>query len=420
MKELNDMKARLSKNAFFALSLGSRELFHSNFLAWLLKEYPAMISALTRSGTQRDFEIHREKYSFDLVIVFKDQCAPSSLIVEVKVKDTPKVDQLVKYNETAQNNIESLGDSPEKLLISLTEAPFGMPAPWKITDLAELANKINDLASGCKVTPAHHVLIQNYIDLCHDLTELVRQVTEIDVKSRYFLFNRPGEEASCKRVDRLLDELRFLDTIEKHRASKLCEEMRRRSDGLSFSKFTPHFRHGFDRKQAHVGGAIQIFNPSHKKHPELSLGVHIQGNQYRRMVSFRGFRVPNRAEGKNQGEIVKFISETDQWKWMLGRAHRDGFFQLPDRREGFFKSRQVISTSQQINKLLLSYAPSQINEPGHIYQYTDIGPEEGVPTGQVIDAVIKDLQYAAQLLSDPDYVSRFREWSLRQIDRPYG
>lgn len=410
MEELNDIKARLSKNPFFALSLGSRELFHSNFLAWLLKEYSAMISVLTLSGTQRDFDVHREKYSFDLAVVFKDKCAPSSLIVEFKVKDTPKVDQLEKYNKTAQNNVESLGASPEKLLISLTEARFGMPASWRETNLAELARSIKDVASGCNFTSSHHVLIQYYIDLCYDLTELVRHVAELDIKSRYFLFTRTEEEASCISVDNSLNELRFLDTIEKHRASRLCEEMRRRSDGLSFSGFTPHFDHGFDRKQAHVGGTIRIFKPDRKKHPELSLGVHIQGKQYRRMLSFRGFRVPNRAEGKRHEDLVKFISETDQWKWMFGHAHEEEFFKFPNEPEGFFEGRERISTSQQRNMLLLSYAPSKINEPGHIYQYTDIGPEAGVPTDKVINAVLKDLQYAAQLLSDPEYLSRFESF----------
>lgn len=412
LKELNDVRARLSKNPFFALSLGSRELFHSNFLAWLLKEYPAMISAFTLSGTQRDFDVYREKYSFDLVVVFKDKVAPSSLIVEIKVKDTPKVDQLKRYDKKGEN-IRSLGDSPEKLLISLTDAPLEMPASWRLANLAELASSIKDIASSCNLTPAYNILIQYYIDLCNDLTELVRQVTAQDVQSRFFLLNRPEEEASCKRIDSLLDELRFLDTIEKHRASKLCDELRRRSDGLSFSGFMPHFDHGFDRKQAHVGGAIRIFTHHYDKHAKLSLGVHIQGNQYRRMVSFRGFRIPNRAEGKNQEEIVEFISETDGWKWMLGSSHNGGEFQCSGGQGGFFKDRPTISTSQQKSKLLLSYATSQIDAPSHIYQYTHIGRETGVPTDQVIEAIIKDLQYAAKLLLDADYVARFRNWSLR-------
>lgn len=161
--------------------------------------------------------------------------------------------------------------------------------------------------------------------------------------------------------------------------------MKRRADELSFSGFTPHFSHGFDRKQAHVGGAIHIYTGHNKKHPELSLGVHLQADQYRRMVSFSGFKVPSRAVGKDQKELVQFISATDAWKWMLGCSHKGGSFQRLGGQRGFFKDRPPISTSQQKSKLLLSYAPS------HIYQYTHIGRATGVPTDQVIEAVIKDL-----------------------------
>ena len=404
MNDLEQIKERLTANPFFALSLGSRELFHSNFLAWLLTNYPMMISALAQSLPQRNFKVHREKYSFDLLVSTEDEGDRHSLIVEVKVKDTPKIHQLKQYDETAHKKRKCLGEAPEKLLISLTTAPLGIPASWRVANLAELANSIEDVTSGCNLTPAHHTLVQYYLALCRDLTELVQRITAVDLQSRYFLFKRPEEEAYTK-VDDILDKLRFSDTIEKHRASKLCEEIRRKSEGLAFSGFKPHFDHGFDRKQAHVGGAIRIFSDHDKRQPELSLVVSLQGKQYRRMVSFRGQKIPSRAEGKDQEKLVEFIDNTDGWKWMFGRAHEGGFFQSSGTQEGFFKNRQKILTNQKKNKLLLSYAPS------YIYQYTDIGQENGVPTDRVIEAVIEDLQYAAQLLSNTDYVARFREWS---------
>lgn len=186
MKKLNDIKFQLSNNPFFALSLGSRELFHSNFLAWLLEQYPTMISALTASCAQRDFEVHREKYNFDLTVKFKDQGVPSSLIVEIKVKDTPKIDQLEIYDEKSQKNKNFLGESPEKLLISLTEAPLGIPKSWKIFNLAELASAIEDVAFGCDFEPAHHTLVQYYINLCRDLADLVQRIAIEDSKFRFF------------------------------------------------------------------------------------------------------------------------------------------------------------------------------------------------------------------------------------------
>jgi hypothetical protein len=40
--------------------------------------------------------------------------------------------------------------------------------------------------------------------------------------------------------------------------------------------------------------------------------------------------------------------------------------------------------------------------PVYIYQYTNIGDEAAVPISEVVDAVIADLQYAVQLLTDPE------------------
>ena len=403
MNELDHLKERLTTNPLFALSLGSRELFHSNFLAWLLENYPLTVSALTQSQAPKKIEVYREKYNFDLVIVFGEGNDRQSLIIEVKVKDIPSIEQLDRYDETAKKHKKILGSSPDRLLISLTKPPSEIPVSWRVVNLAELAGLIENAASACNFTPGHHTLIQYYIALCRDLTELVQRVTTGDSKSCYFLFKPTGEEASCKRPDEILDELRFSDTINKHRAGKLCEEMRCRSDTLSFSGFRPHFDHGFDRKQAHVGGVIQI-----KENPDLSLAVHLQGNQYRRMLSFRGFKIPSRTEVKNQNELIQFISETDKWKWMFGHYHENGSFFCTSGQGGFFMDKQVVPTSQRKNKILLSYAPI------HVYQYTDIGSDSGVPTDRVIDAVMEDLQYAAELLSDADYVSRFREWSLRK------
>lgn len=101
------------------------------------------------------------------------------------------------------------------------------------------------------------------------------------------------------------------------------------------------------KSAVYLGNAGVFFSDHDKRQPELSLLVSVQGKQYRRMVCFRGLKIPRRAEGKDQEELVRFIGETDEWKWMFGRDHEGGFFQSSGTREGFFKNRQTISTNQK-------------------------------------------------------------------------
>ena len=74
-KELSDLIKELEKNPIYAMSLSSKELFHSNFLSWLLtfEQYSHYISNLKNFFSIEDddeiFYVFREKYNFDLLIV---------------------------------------------------------------------------------------------------------------------------------------------------------------------------------------------------------------------------------------------------------------------------------------------------------------------------------------------------------------
>ncbi len=86
----------------YNLSLSSKELFHSNFLAWLGKNantrrfFVGMIEELT--GIQLDFNgnwsVEREDKNFDLCIKEKDKYI---LVIENKVKSIPRKSQLDEY-----------------------------------------------------------------------------------------------------------------------------------------------------------------------------------------------------------------------------------------------------------------------------------------------------------------------------------
>jgi hypothetical protein len=245
-----------------------------------------------------------------------------------------------------------------------------------------------------------------------------------------YFFSNPEKKDAIEGINDAIRNVGFADTLEKHRASLLHEKIKQEiqnhclvdengftiankttTSGPSTAKarcgglvFSAGF--GLDNKTPHVGASV-VLNVSSEAYSTLSLGVHIQGLQYRRMLNFDGYRVLSRKQGKIEKELITFIAETDDWKWMFAASHSNGKFDGRFPQDGFFKDAAGISTLQQKNKLLCSYAPC------HIYQHTTIGDAQGVPIDKVVDAIIEDLKYATQLLNDPSYVAPFLAWSQK-------
>ena len=102
-KEIRQRLHQLKESPLFNLSLGSRELFHSNFLYWLGGMYKDEVGTLfarfisDRSGdcSLEDFP-QRERENIDLQFHFKNG---TKLIVENKVKSIPYKEQLARYTE---------------------------------------------------------------------------------------------------------------------------------------------------------------------------------------------------------------------------------------------------------------------------------------------------------------------------------
>jgi hypothetical protein len=127
---------QLDRSPIFAMSLGSRELFHSNLLAWFVSHHPAVAEALC--GTSTALTVHREKNHTDLLIT-ADGRAP--LVIENKVFSLPDEAQLERISQALA------AASPQAVLLSLS--PPGWPsrrwtAPsgqiWSWTSYTELAD----------------------------------------------------------------------------------------------------------------------------------------------------------------------------------------------------------------------------------------------------------------------------------------
>lgn len=111
----------LSKSASFIMSLGAKELYHSNFLAFLIEsnaEIPINVQNNLKKlfGLDGDKKVHiwRERKNFDLVLIQADiedenawmECKPKIVIIENKLKSIPTVKQLKEYDDKLSGKVE--------------------------------------------------------------------------------------------------------------------------------------------------------------------------------------------------------------------------------------------------------------------------------------------------------------------------
>ena len=116
-QELQNILEKLDNNPIFKMSLGSKELFHSNFLEYLFtinkESFIKMINSFNPDRIQLpnrvEYQIGRELENFDLCIYHTVDGTEESkkiydLVIENKVKSIPYKTQLEDYVQKAHNH----------------------------------------------------------------------------------------------------------------------------------------------------------------------------------------------------------------------------------------------------------------------------------------------------------------------------
>ncbi len=129
--------AALKNSVTFAMSLGAQELFHTNFIAFILENDDPLLNNIRQNlgklfgiliTTDTKVYTWREKYNLDLVIIAidwinhinnEDECDsvdeinnPQVCVIEAKLKSIPTLVQLDEYDQKLENGLRfDLNDS---------------------------------------------------------------------------------------------------------------------------------------------------------------------------------------------------------------------------------------------------------------------------------------------------------------------
>ena len=270
---------KLKSNFLFQTSLGSKELFHSNMLAFLLEQkskggkYEALmlflskidnVSAVTIEN-ETDFEIKREENKFDLIIRWKQDEFWNSAFIENKFKSIPTSEQLQEYDKKIGS------EKPRILLTPLTTSGKIVSDNQKNWFFKTYSNDILPfLRESCDFKFENDdikIVIQRYISLIELLMEVLN------------FFQLHDDESFKKRnydfyIDNSINQLRTIrihDLVLKLAHSKIEELLR----GALENKFSiARYETAFTNSTGISTVEIQIKD-------NFFIGIQIQGNQFR-------------------------------------------------------------------------------------------------------------------------------------------
>ena len=175
---LQEKLDRIKKTPLYPLSHTSKELFHSNFIAWFIECHPVqgaqIISRMLHDSSAKIeiVAVKREKEkNKDIIIDVLVNGSNQKIVIENKVKSLPDLKQLEKYS----HNKVFTG-----ILLSLVKPSFTDDKHFKVHDVmwewvtyGELASWLTEIYPEVKNEDEYHgYVLNNYIDIITVLDEI--------------------------------------------------------------------------------------------------------------------------------------------------------------------------------------------------------------------------------------------------------
>lgn len=350
----------LKGSPIYAMSLASRELFHSNLLDWIFRTIPGALVALDASppreiggGPDSPWRIgpdapslstSREENDLDLVIRV---LGSYTIVIENKVKSLVDVDQLARYRKRVMDSPQRY-PNPRFILLTLDALHHSDISPgWEHVRYCALAQGLLRYLQQTPINEYPRYIIEDYCSVVRTLTELSEATPEG--------WAQPAEA---------LRALRIADLVEKRKAQRLHREfLRLRPDALpdprqmeSRREGVAYIYHGMSNGHGFFGcvTVVGAISTSHGSPPiPLAVGMQVQGDELRSYVEFQ--LQPGTAKattGLAAAAVAVFSSVSAKGWWTAGMPSdrgrvRDSARQYDDRM--FFRYRVLKSDGTGIS-----------------------------------------------------------------------
>lgn len=293
----NNTKINILKSSpLFNLSLVNKELFHSNFLAWIGREYNSLFKDLISyildneyqewSKDLGEFSICREYKHFDLCVIDKNNNL--RLIIENKIKSVPTKKQLREYEEVIKKKYKNLYSvafillTMSKELQDEDDSNIQLEFNWKRVTYTELSNKLRNLAE--KIDDDYHKrLVDDYCNYVSNLQEIIDDTAN----DNNFFYDSPKTT--------LMHELGIHDICGKRKIQSVYNKL---VDKIQKSQFEivakEELESGANKVRILWGYTDQPIIEVRFKVNDDYLIIQIQGSQYRHAIEYFDNKIGDR------------------------------------------------------------------------------------------------------------------------------
>lgn len=378
----------LRKNRLFKLSHSSKELFHSDFFAYMFdidsKKFVSFINELLPEDKKieyrEDYQIAREEKKFDICLYHEEKYGKKQekthkiydLIIENKVKSIPYKEQLEEY----RNKIKS--SSPSYLLISLvSDFPDRKYIEdeniWTIANYIDVKNSIEshfiDLEDN-----ADTLNIQEYCKFIDLLNKLIEKTLEDFEESKIYEYRSLFENRkyhlhdlyiklfNCKFIAYLKKGLREQNINDIYDVNKHREIRQHAKRGI-------YFNQTINQGEGMIAAWFEKEDGPNKDIYEIV----IQGHQYRHGINAERFRDNSAGKIASQNNLYKNFD--DSMKAFMN--------EIP--LEGELKPTEIKITKNQDAQKIAAFNGYDY---GYIYKYKSITNES---VKELIDIMIEDI-----------------------------
>lgn len=276
-KMIDDSIGQLMKSALYYLFISSRELFHSNFWCWLKEvnsdETVKLFSENHVVGGKICFKREHPVKNGDNVktimdvVIFQDN--KPILVIENKVKDFPKIDQLDRIRKAF--NCDSNIQFVLATLFWTKEKEFEI-SPWRVLTYQQLSERLvpEKFASP---NSYNYYLIEDYKNLLSDLASIANLLSPTE--------QYDFAKGHKKDLYTSLDKAKLWEGYQKLRASHLIACFK---NNKIYSKLPEDIKldYGVNHKKATLDFSINLGN--------YRIGIQIEDKQFRRYINGRGGR----------------------------------------------------------------------------------------------------------------------------------
>jgi hypothetical protein len=303
--------ASLLASPLFNLSLSSKELFHSNFLYWIGKNYPLETGEYFSKFCNDEPEIKtiisvkREKENIDFSFEYTNG---QKVIIENKVKSLPYLEQLKKYSTKHDQSICYI-------LLSLSKPSFVVEngnyflannVKWNYLSYSVYDGFILSLVD--KVVSTYHK------ELLIDYSIFIMGLIEIEKASVLKLSDKfDFHSISSDSIYKSLIELRLQDFYLKRKYESLCYliYLKTKESDLPVMNFGEKPDWDTDIEEISFGSGMTnsqgLSDIKYKVAPNVIMGIQIQGESFRLFIEDKDGMLAHKIKDKLLENNLWFI-----------------------------------------------------------------------------------------------------------------